>query len=877
MARHIFRKKYRRLRTSQFKTSIRAIADIVLDSPFGVLIVNLRGIVLFANPAAHAIFQQGELEGRAFGIPITRIDSVEIQALRQKDGWRALEMRVSEIDWQGQQAYLVHLSDLAASRRAELEREERASLLNSVIQTSLEGIFVTIPQTGQIVSANPAACAILGMDEATIVQLRREDIIDTSDERWQTILEARRHSGFAQGEARMRRGDGTLVEVELSTTIFRDHRDNERGTVIFRDISQRKAAEQALHERERAFRALVENNPDVIVRLDEDLRYIYANPALLRESGVPLEAVLGRTLYDIIGQHHPLEDIARQVLETGQEQRAEFDYFGPVDHRYYEARLAPELDEAGKVRSVLMISRDITPLRRAQESLRLFARAVDASSTGVTIADMTLPDQPLIYVNPTFCDISGYDPGEVIGRNCRLLQANDRDQEAVCVMREAIRAGREVRVRLRNYRKDGTLFWNELRLSPIFDLGGQLTHYVGIQMDVTAQVEAEQELTRLYQQVNNYTQVLEERVEERTAALRHAKDQVEAILNSISDLVILLNPRGLIEQVNPSFCRWFSVDSDQIFYRPLVEVINAKQPHLLMDVLLYALETSEPQRIEVHGHTPDGKSYTFDGALASVGAGDDLRVVCSLRDISTQKQLEEHLRASLARERELSEMKSRFTSMISHEFRTPLAVIMSSAALLREYHERLTSEKRLNHLDKIETHSRLLAEMMNDALFITRSEATGIQVHRSTQHLPTLLQHIIDDARTLNPHGNWVNYQHEGSEQASVDPTLLRQILQNLLSNAVKYSPDKTPIELHSRLEGQWLTLTVRDYGIGIPPEAMPHLFEAFYRAPNVNNISGTGLGLVIVKRAVDALGGDVYAESQLGSGTTFTVRLPCP
>jgi len=877
MTRHIFKGKRRHLRTRRLRAEEAQIAaNLVLDNPLGMLVVSKEGRVLFANPAACAIFQVGKLEGAPFGIPITRTNSVEIQALRQDKGWRALEMRVNTITWQSQEAYLVHLCDATIGQQAELERQERASLLSSVIQTSLEGIFVTFPQTGQIISANPAACAILGMDEATIVERRREGIIDSEDERWRIILDERRRIGSARGEARMRRADGTLIEVELSTNIFHDSHNNERATVIFRDISARKVAEEALKKREAEARALVENNPDVIVRLDEDLRYTYANPALLRESGVPLEAVLGRTRYELTGQAHPLDDAVRAVFETGEERRGAFDYLGPSGHSYYEARLAPELDEAGQVRSVLMISRDVTSLRQTEESLRLFARAVDASSTGVTIADMTLPDQPLVYVNPTFCDISGYDPDEAIGKNCRFLQADDRDQDAVREIREAIQAHREVRVRLRNYRKDGTLFWNDLRLSPIFDLGGQITHYVGIQTDVTAQVEAEQELTRLYQQINHYTLVLEQRVEERTAALRRAKDQVEAILNSTSDLVILLNSRGLIEQVNPSFCRWFGVEPDQVFYHPLAEVIQPDQPYVLMDALLYALEANEPQRVEIHGRMPDGMSYTFDGALASVGMGDDLHVVCSLRDISIQKQLEEGLRASLARERELSEMKSRFTSMISHEFRTPLAIIMSSAALLRDYHERLTPEKRLNHLNKIEVHARQLTEMMNDALLITRGEVTGIQVHRSTQHLPTLFQQIIDDARTLNPDGSWVDYAHTGEAEASVDPTLLRQIAQNLLSNASKYSPNKTDIRMETRLAGRWLTLTVSDQGIGIPSESLPHLFDTFYRAPNVGNISGTGLGLVIVKRAVDALGGQIEVSSEPVSGTTFTVRLPC-
>lgn len=848
---------------------------IVAHHQDGILVVNAAGEILYANATASALFNRPLLVGGYFGVP--SIASSTIIELIREDPQSTdhllteVEMRSHSTMWEGQQATLIILRDVTLMRIQDRDIRERESRLKAIIENSLDAILLTSPTTGQVLDANSAACDLFGCSRDLLCVKRRQDLIDMQDERWQTIFEARQRTGKARGEARFLRADGTLFEGEMTSTLLYDSEGNVRATMMIRDISERLAREQALRRREEEFRALVERNPDVVVRIDRDLRYVYANPSLERESGIALQHIVGKSRQQVTGRSDSIDQSIRDVFVDKKDRTVEFSWVG----RSYQARITPEFNEMGEVETVLWIARDITDLQVAVEAQRLYKRSIEASSTGISISDMREPDHPLIYVNPAFCEITGYRYDEVVGKNCRFLQSDDRHQTAVQEMRQAIREGRETHVRLRNYRKDGTLFWNDLRLSPIRDAHGVITHYVGIQSDITLQVENEVMLESLYERLNEYANRLEMRVEQRTQELMRAKEQVETILNSTSDLLVLLTSKGNIEQVNHAFRKWFQVDSDSVFHRPLAEVMRFEHPQVIQDALMMSILANQPQRVELHGVTSSGFEYTLDGAFAVLESTQESpMVVCSLRDISLQKQLEAGLRESLAREKELGEMKTRFTSLISHEFRTPLAVIRSSAALLKDYFDRLTTEKRQSHLNKIEQQTVRLTNMMNDALLITRSDAIGFDYHPKRQNFVVFAQSVIDEVRLLHPDGSWIETDFELESELCFDDGLLRHILQNLLSNALKYSPSGVAVQLKARLNQNRLDLEVIDHGIGIPVDAQAHLFEPFYRANNVGTIGGTGLGLVIVARAVKAHQGAVSFVSSESLGTCFKVSV---
>ncbi len=238
----------------------------------------------------------------------------------------------------------------------------------------------------------------------------------------------------------------------------------------------------------------------------------------------------------------------------------------------------------------------------------------------------------------------------------------------------------------------------------------------------------------------------------------------------------------------------------------------------------------------------------------------------------TQAELER----ALEQERELGELKSRFVTMVSHEFRTPLGIIMSAVELLQHYSDRLPAEEKQRQLQEIQSSTKHMGGLMEQVLLLGRAEAGKLSCKPLPLDLACFAERIIDETQSISNRKCPITLQTEGDiADARVDEALLRHILGNLVANAVKYSPEGSEVALRIHRESADVVFDIIDQGIGIPEKDRARLFEAFHRCSNVGDTPGTGLGLVIVKRCVDIHGGTLDIESEPGRGTTFTVRLP--
>ncbi|MDO7850445.1 sensor histidine kinase [Hymenobacter convexus] len=245
---------------------------------------------------------------------------------------------------------------------------------------------------------------------------------------------------------------------------------------------------------------------------------------------------------------------------------------------------------------------------------------------------------------------------------------------------------------------------------------------------------------------------------------------------------------------------------------------------------------------------------------------------------TTLAQLElrsQELSQALAAERELGELKSRFVSMASHEFRTPLTAVLTSATLIEKYPTAEQQDKRLRHLERIRTSVKHLTDILEEFLSVGKIEEGRLAAHPAEVALPALLREARADAEGLRKSGQRVREEFGPLDLLWTDASLLRKVLVNLLSNAFKYSPDHTTVTVRAATEAGWLTLSVQDEGVGIAREDQEHLFERFFRARNAANLPGTGLGLYIIARYLELLGGTVRLDSELGQGTTVTITLP--
>jgi signal transduction histidine kinase len=256
--------------------------------------------------------------------------------------------------------------------------------------------------------------------------------------------------------------------------------------------------------------------------------------------------------------------------------------------------------------------------------------------------------------------------------------------------------------------------------------------------------------------------------------------------------------------------------------------------------------------------------------------GRALRMTGVSVDIDRQKRAEAELMSAVQREKELSELKSKFLSMASHEFRTPLATILSSAELLEHYAESIDAEEKARLLHGVQASAMRMNELINDVLTLGKSESGVLKLNPARLDLRELCARVVSEFRMAQGNAHVVRFDDRFDlSQVEMDQRLLRHIIENLLSNAAKYSPAGTEITLTLSRRGDRALIEVQDRGIGIPQEDQARLFQAFHRASNVDNRPGTGLGLAIVRRSADLHGGAVTFQSKPGAGTRFCVQIP--
>ncbi|MEO6303048.1 MAG: PAS domain-containing sensor histidine kinase, partial [Bacteroidia bacterium] len=230
---------------------------------------------------------------------------------------------------------------------------------------------------------------------------------------------------------------------------------------------------------------------------------------------------------------------------------------------------------------------------------------------------------------------------------------------------------------------------------------------------------------------------------------------------------------------------------------------------------------------------------------------------------------------ALDKEKELNELKSRFVSMASHEFRTPLTTMMSSLSLVTKYGEQNDKENQVKHVSKIKTSINNLTDILNDFLSVSKLEEGKIEYMPEELNLKTFVNEVITEMRSMALNSQIITQEHLGNEKAMFDKKLLKNILFNLISNAIKFSPEGGTILISTQVLNSTVKISIKDSGIGISKEDQKHLFERFFRAHNATHIQGTGLGLNIVARYIDLMGGTIHFESKENEGTIFTILIP--
>jgi PAS domain S-box-containing protein len=393
-------------------------------------------------------------------------------------------------------------------------------------------------------------------------------------------------------------------------------------------------------------------------------------------------------------------------------------------------------------------------------------------------------------------------------------------------------------------------------------------------------------------------------------------EEFSALFNNVAIGIIIVDDKGDITLCNDFAFRQFGYSKHELIGKPIETLIPSRYRHKHVkhreNYEAYN-SNSRPMGsgLDLFAVRKDGGEFPVEVSLSTYLSGGKQFSIAFVSDISVRKraedamlqmnaQLEElvvartqtlkvtvaqlevqieeakekdiQLRKALEKEKELNELKSKFVSLASHEFRTPLSTILSSACLVVKYVTESDQPRREKHIDRIISSVNMLTDILNDFLSVGKIEEGRIQVRISDFHLPTLVGSVCAEMKTIARKGQTFEYQHTGGDSVALDASLLKHILINLISNAIKFSPEQAPIFLKTTVTQASLELSVKDSGVGISPEDQAHLFERFFRGANVVNIQGTGLGLHIVKKYAELLDGRIDCRSELGKGTEFIV-----
>lgn len=352
------------------------------------------------------------------------------------------------------------------------------------------------------------------------------------------------------------------------------------------------------------------------------------------------------------------------------------------------------------------------------------------------------------------------------------------------------------------------------------------------------------------------------------------KEILQLFIDQSEDVLVLTDSKMTLEYISKSLETMLDISSSDSLGKRIDEVMKnfpslpLMKPNQKMVIPLINSKNKRKYLVEFQFKP----IYESNGRIKAIFAiGKDV----TDRELSLKK-----FKDTAFKEKELSQLKSRFVSMASHEFRTPLATILSSAMLIEMLINKGldgdTNAKVINHVNKIVAQTNRLTDITSNVLLLERSLQTDSKVLRKKLYISNFIKELVDSINQENLELRTVKFfEPEADKAIQTDPSLLIHILRNLIINALKYSEGAMDPEVHLVFRGAYFEITVKDYGMGIPKEDHEHIFGSFYRAKNVGNIKGTGLGLNIVKELTKKLNGDIWFTSKLGMGSEFFISFP--
>ena len=662
---------------------------------------------------------------------------------------------------------------------------------------------------------------------------------------------------------------------------------------VTRDITERKRAEEELHK----IGTAVEQTADCVVITDRDGIIQYVNTAYLKIFGYSKEEILGKTPSIIKSGLHPPEffETLWKTILSGNVFSATFINKRKDGELVYEIKtITPIKDKEGNITHFVSTAKEITEQRRAEEEIisqkNRFAQLFENSPIAIVLLD----DQDKVaFINESFSALFGYYIEEIRGKSINdLIVPPELKEEAETYSAETL-SGNQINKESYRRKKDGTLVYVHIVAIPVI-VNDKIVGLYAMYVDLTERKDAED-------------------------AVRESEEKFRKLTETANDSIITINSKGTIISWNKAAEQTFGYTFAEISGKEIQIILPKKYRSLHKTALIELVSGSDSKIL--------GKTATFEAvrkdktlfpielSLSLWEAKDDTYCTAIMRDISVrvkteqeletyrnnleelvkarttelnlaneslkkeiekEKEIEMMLQQSLEKEKELNEMKSRFISTTSHEFRTPLTSVLSSAELLQKYATKWSDDKKNQHLDRIQKSVEYLTKLLDGVLTLSRTETGKINYNPEPVDLLKFAEECTEDVKSLMTAQHELKLSYKTSQKKfNLDIKLLKFIFNNMLSNAVKYSPEGGKVGLKISTNKKYLIMEVSDNGIGIATEELGKIFESFYRTKNSGTIPGTGLGLAIVKRAVELHNGEITVSSRINKGTTFVIKIP--
>jgi PAS domain S-box-containing protein len=773
--------------------------------------------------------------------------------------------------------------DITERMKAEMELKVTNDKLNAIIEATPLPIF-DLGLDGRIKEIwNPAAEKLLGWKKDEIIGKFLPSVTPENEEEFLQFRERIRTGKSLVGvEVVRQKKDGSPINYAIYGAPLHKADGSIYGNIVLLvDLTERQKNEEALRESEQLFRGFMDNMPSLVIIKDNDLRPIFFNKKYLET--FPGDDWLGKTPYESFPT-----DIASVMEQNDRQALAEgFIIYEEnwVDKENNESILETrkfKINRLGKAPLLGAIISDITDRKKAEvaliESEEKYRQLFEMESDALfLIEDKT---GKILEANTSASRLYGYTHEE-------LLQMRNVDLSAE--PKETHRSGadqEETHIPVRYHKKkNGSIFPVEISAARL-NWRGIPAHMPAIR-DITERIRAEE-------------------------LLQSSENTLRLFINAMPEPSLLIDTKGNIIAANTAFNNEVNENPESILGKKYFDLLplkiararKQKIKEAIQNKIMISFEDSNEGQYYYNYINPITDDLNNISKIAIIGIDITKRKNADIElekyrlhleelikertirleevnkllqeEIVKQKEAEAKVKIALEKEKELSDLKSKFISIASHEFRTPLTTVLSSTELLERYGRSWEIETYKSQIERIKKSVKYLTNLMDEVLMISRSDSGKIKLDLKPIDVERLCKNLADDIKLIITDKHKLNFQISLSTKKMLfDEKLLKFIITNLLSNAAKYSPQGGEIGFIITEREKMLKIIISDEGIGIPDEDKIHLFDAFSRGTNVGEIYGTGLGMSIVKRSIDMLNGSIEFESILNIGSKFIVSLP--